>query len=198
MRGSWSDLWHLPPAPVTEFQAGCQKVLLGAQNLQYLNGMSCSRLQDVKMSKQIQDLQKTSSQDGELVPTATLPSTLPDAHTSVEGTRLRATRANPIASEKVAAGPASSTRPINSLAKLSVASKNRRRRNVVDSKLAELLVQARAMENMHRGNHQLFDNAQFQNSKVRRLDRDGPVKCECGSSHASEQLVSLTSPTRSL
>lgn len=214
---TWASLWQDPSKPFTQINTGKHSIVIGAKSLTFSKNLTWSQMQDMDVSDQLQKMQIPSSRDAGLA--STLPNTNPgqsisQARRAAAAPTLRQAsqqkklqgikRKSPdddaeISEPKRYVGGAreefiESAQAVNTsgnaLKTLAVRAKNRRRRNVVASKLAELLVQARAMENEHNGDQPLFDQYKLKVGVIRRTRQLDDVRCECRSTHMNDDMVS--------
>ena len=125
--------------------------------------LTSSRLDDLATSKQLQQMQRSSSLPGSQL-----------APTQVEQLRV----------------PDSQSQLIMPQSALPPDLKRRRSRHVKPIKLAELVVQAFAIETYNKGTTCLFDVDELRKNRIRYMGSDHPVNCECKSDTREVDTVS--------
>ena len=133
-----------------------------------------SRLEDLKIKKQLQAMQRSSSVPSNLISTQ-IERTLKDTHT---------------ASQSLSQSALPAARPSQHGSGVAIDWESRRTLNVTPTKMAELIVQAWGLEAHSQSYMYMFDIDLLRKSnKIKRLNPGKDVNCECGSDHEEDAMV---------
>lgn len=194
----WTKLWQQPAQEVSKFEAAHHSLTLAARN-STLGHSVASQQQDTALSKHLQGLQNTSSENHPgLVSTLTAP--LSPLRSPVPKEVMRPVRT---AKSKSRSGTARSpvrhkesgsavrhsdvAQAANPLKDLTMQSKNRRRRDVVPEKMAEAIVQAYCLDFEAEDGETLFDSVQLSRGVLFRIEQSDTIRCECGRQTRDEE-----------
>lgn len=190
----WQKLLLQEDGRVGKFEVGPYEISIGASNVRPSIPTS-SRSRRLSMSKQLQGLQKSSSQRRSgLAPTLDDPGSQ-IAQSTPATLRLRSNGRNQSTSSQIL--PRSSAKQgsqQSGQSTLPVMSGRSRKRNVVPEKIAEIVVHACAVEAHHDGDH-IFDSENLEQNELDRLNAllGGSMRCECCDPSNDGVLVSFIS-----
>ncbi len=194
-QSEWQKLLLQDTVDVGRFEVGPYRVIVGASSARpSIEVLPSSQMRDLKTSKLLQSLQKSSSQRRSgLVSTLDDPGTQSIRHTPAVGS-LRSDVCTPAPSSQPAfhtsAKKSSQCGRGFATPAIQVLTYRSRKRNVVPAKFAELLVQACALEGNRQGNH-VFDLKSLQQNQIVRLKASlgSAMRCECGDGSNAGELV---------
>jgi hypothetical protein len=198
----WAKIWEEPTTGTSAFEAAHHSVTIAARN-STAGIQTASQARDTAISRQIQQLQKTSSgRHPGLVSTLPLPATphkqnqeptggalaTPDRLIETRSTRSSARQIHRSAEEQQRpsegmssiADSAVAEPPANPLKGLAIHSANRRKRNIIPEKMAKVIVQAHCLDFDAEDGLTFFDSVQLDRGIIYRIDRSTTVCCDCG------------------
>ncbi|KPI40881.1 Meiosis-specific protein hop1 [Cyphellophora attinorum] len=198
----WAKLWEEPTDGTSAFEAAHHSVTIAARN-PTSSRQTASQVKDTAISRQLQQLQKTSSgRHPGLVSTLPLPATpykqnqevIRDALVTPD--QLIETRSTRSSTRQIHTSPEEQQRPseginsaayvpaaqpaANPLRGLTIQSANRRKRNIIPEKMAKVIVQAHCLDFEAEDGLTFFDSVQLDRGILYRIDRSTTVCCDCG------------------
>jgi hypothetical protein len=204
----WRKMWNETGQAVSTFDSSHHTVSVMARNSTF-GYQTASQMQDTAISKELQALQKTSSAGhAGMISTLPAPSASPvRSAMPTRGSSKKVVRSSPFVGAAVknlkASQDHSARTPsqkstnsgqgqsiANPLRTLAVLAANRRRREIIPEKLAEIVVQAYCLDFDASGGMTLFDADLLSKGVVRRLNQSATVRCECGYQKSCESMVS--------
>lgn len=206
---SWSYLWNSPSKSLEAFDAGHHQISLACDgnNLAAAEVSKTSQEEDLNMRTELQKMGKSSSQSSDLISTHN-ESSVPNfsgfsdnpphsSHLSGEPLRgeipfdgLRILRSDAGKHRSPPPSPPYSKRIKTSSASTYTPSfRTRRPRNLTAVKMAELVVQACAIENSSPSNGYVFDKEKLSKGQIVRLFPMNDVRCDCGDSQKDPNMV---------
>jgi hypothetical protein len=203
--GDWEILWRKTCHHVSKFDASHHSVTIGARN-STLGCQTVSQAEDTYLSKQLQDLQKTSSGRHPGI-VSTLISSTPRSALPLANKQSAAPigKASPPArKKKLPRNKIGSGRPLRERQKssvvLGVTKKNplkgievqairRRRRDIIPEKFCEAIVQAYCLDFEAQDGRTCFNAEKLSKGIIERIEASETVRCECGDSSATELMV---------
>lgn len=209
LQEDWDKLWNGTGQSVSSFDSTHHAVGIAARNATF-GYQTASQIQDTALSKQLENLQKTSSgRHPGLVSTLPEPITSPlrpslprsvlavDAlHSplpSPEESKSRniktrsTTRSQPLTSQPDSGDLTGDLK--NPLRRLVIAGKSRREREIIPAKIAEAVVHAHCLDFDAQDGTTLFDPQQLEQGIIHRIGPSINVRCECGYQQACEPMV---------
>lgn len=209
VKGDWDRLWTSAGHPVSKFDASHHAVDITARNSTF-GYQTASQVQDTVISKQLQNLQKTSS-TGHTGIVSTLPAPVSPLRSAMprRGSSREVVRSSPLSTRVTKSRKAkaksmtrsksqassvttrknaaeSNKNPLNGLAILAT---SRRRRDILASKMAEVIVQARCLDFEAQNGGTIFDPDLLAKGSIVRIEPGEAVKCECGIEEPSEPMI---------
>jgi hypothetical protein len=193
-QSGWQKLLLQESGDIGKFEVGLYKIIVGASNVRPSVELPVSsQMRGLRVSKQLQSLQKSSSQQR-----SGIASTLDDPgsqnpHNTAVTLVLGSDSCTPPRSGLVSPRPSPKKGSQRSgPPKIQVMSSHGRKRNVLPEKIAEILVQASAVETHREGEH-IFVLEDLQQNALVRLDTSlgASMRCECYDPSNEGVLVSL-------
>ena len=142
--------------------------------------------EDLRMRDQLRLLAKSSSYPSHLVPTQVTNAESRPTLGSREG-RARVVAPTKLLAKPGKSAPQTCNKPSSALGAYF---RNRRQRNVKPEKLAEVIVQACALENFSDASGSIFDLRKLKSGQIERVQDVTDVRCDCESDANDQDMVS--------
>ena len=151
---------------------------IGSSQISQVNDPTSSRVEDLAIRKQLQAMLRSSSIPSNLIPT--------QEAQGLEGI-------HPTSQHALSAA----TSPKRG-SSVGIEWNSRRQRHIAANKMAELIVQAWALEMHNQSYSYLLDMDHLRgNNKIKRLNPGRDVNCECGSNHEEDAMVRFSEALKS-
>ena len=172
---------------VGEFDAGPYRVAVAASH----RSSAAHYNEDMEASKQLQAMQRSSSLPSNLISTQSEQVRLAGAPQCLRGSSILS-QPEAVTPARTPGSLQSGTPHIRGTG-LVTDWKSRRQRNIMPSKMAELIVHAWGIEIHNEGLRHLLDIDQLKGNNIQRLNPGRNIRCECGSEHKEDTMVGLRS-----
>lgn len=190
----WHKLLLQKSLEVGAFEVGPYHVTVGAKTTrQSIEIPTSSQMRDLKSRVQLQSWQKSSSQqENSLMSTLEHVGIRKSHHTPATRPDLTSDMRSPLPSSQAVL--LSSAMNESNQSRSSGMTRKSRKRNVIPTKLAELILKAHAIEAQCLGDN-IFDLEDLRRNKITRLKSGGQIQCGCEDESGEGNLVSF-SPCR--